>query len=209
MFDAWDTQHRNKIEQLNDTGRVEFEQLDEHADEPRQRHLALPLTVRSRRSTQTTEWPHHLYTDTDGSFPEKLNSWETEVVERMLGTSGFICWVRNRARQGWALALPYDDAAGGWLPMYPDFIFFREARGKVVADIIDPHGLHLDDAPAKARGLAGFAEQHRASFGRLEMFIYDRAADRTKTLDLKKKSVRDRVAGVTTTQHLEDLFDLT
>ena len=209
LFDDWDTQHRDKIEQLNDTGRLEFEQLDEHADEPRQRNFALPLTVRSRRSTKTTEWPHHLYTDTDGTFPESLNTWETDIVERMFDTPGFICWVRNRARQGWALVLPYDDAGGGWLPVYPDFIFFREAGGKVVADIVDPHGLHLDDAPAKARGLARFAEQHRARFGRLEMFIYDRDADRRKTLDLTKKSVRDRVAGVTTTQHLEDLFDLT
>ena len=70
LFDNWDTQHRNKIEQLSDTGRLEFEQLDEHADEPRQRHLALPLTVRSRRSPKTTDWPHHLYTDADRNFPE-------------------------------------------------------------------------------------------------------------------------------------------
>lgn len=209
LFDDWDTQHRNKIEQLSDTGRIEFEQLDEHADEPRQRHLALPLTVRSRRSPKTTDWPHHLYTDADCNFPEDLNSWETDVVERMFTAPGFICWVRNRARQGWALALPYDDANGGWLPAYPDFIFFREAGGKVVADVIDPHGLHLDDATAKARGLARFAEQHRANFGRLKMIIYDKDADQQKTLDLKRKSVRNRVAGVTTTQHLRDLFDLT
>lgn len=209
LFDDWDTQHRDAIEQLNDTGRREFEQLDEHADEPRQRHLALPLTVRSRRSTKTTEWPHHLYTDSDGNFPENLNSWETDVVERMFDTTGFICWVRNRARQGWALAAPYDDGAGGWLPVYPDFMFFREEGGRVVVDIVDPHGLHLDDAPAKARGLARFAESHRTAFGRLELYIYDKDADRRKLLDLKKKSVRDRVAGVTTNQHLEDLFDLT
>ena len=209
LFDDWDTQHRDQIEELNDTGRLEFEQIDEHADEPRQRRLALPLTVRSRRSTKTTEWPHHLYTDTDGTFPENLNRWETDIVERMLGSAGFICWVRNRPRQGWALAFPYDDASGGSLSAYPDFLFFREAEGKVVADIIDPHGLHLDDAPAKARGFAQFAERHRASFGRLEMFIYDRDADQQKTLDIKKTSVRERVAGVTTTQHLEDLFDLT
>ena len=209
LFEDWDTHHRDEIDQLNDPGRTEFELLDEHADEPRQRDLVLPLTVRSRRSTRTTEWPHHLYTDADANYPESLNSWETDVVERMFRTPGFICWVRNRARQVWALTVPYDDAGGGWLPMYPDFIFFREAGGKVVADIVDPHGLHLDDAPAKARGLATFAKRHRTSFGRIEMFIYDRDADRRKALDLTKKSVRDRVAGVTTTQHLEDLFDLT
>jgi len=41
------------------------------------------------------------------------------------------------------------------------------------------------------------------------MIIYDKDADQQKTLDLKKKSVRNRVAGVTTAQHLRDLFDLT
>jgi type III restriction enzyme len=208
LFDEWDAQHRDEIEQLNDTARREFEQLDEHADEPRQRLLVLPMTVRSRRSTKSTDWPRHLYTDPDGQFPENLNSWESDVVERMLGATGFICWVRNKA-QGWALAAPYEDGGGGWLPVYPDFIFFRNVNGKVIADIVDPHGLHLDDAPAKARGLAAFAEKHRSSFGKFELLIYDKDTDRRKTLDLKKRSVRDRVAGVTTTQHLNDLFDLT
>lgn len=209
LFDRWDTEHRDAIDELNDTGRREFEQLDEHADAPRHRTLALPLTVRTRRSAKTTEWPHHLYVDEDGNFPERLNSWETDVVEHMLDAPGFVCWVRNRPRQSWALAAPYEDGAGGWAPVYPDFIFFREHNGAVVADIVDPHGLHLDDAPAKARGLAAFADRHRGQFARLELFIYDKDSDRRKSLDLKRKSVRDRVAGVTTTQHLEDLFDLT
>jgi type III restriction enzyme len=208
IFDQWDNEHRDEIEQLSDTPRREFEQLDEHADEPRRRHLALPLTVRSRRSSKTIDWPHHLYTDAEGVFPDNLNTWEQDVVERMFGAAGFICWIRNRASQGWAVSAPYDDGAGGWLPVYPDFVFFREVNGKVVADIIDPHGTHLDDAPAKARGLAQFAERHRSSFGRLELLIYDKETDRRKTLDLQKASVRTRVAGVTTNQHLEDLFDL-
>ena len=54
------------------------------------------------------------------------------------------------------MALPYDDANGGWLPMSPDFIYFREAGETVVADVIDPHGLH------------------RLSFDRLKMVIYDK-----------------------------------
>ena len=34
LFDDWDTQHRDQIEELNDTGRLEFEQIDEHATSP-------------------------------------------------------------------------------------------------------------------------------------------------------------------------------
>jgi type III restriction enzyme len=35
----------------------------------------------------------------------------------------------------------------------PDFIFFAEQDGKIVADIIDPHGIHLADARCQIAGL--------------------------------------------------------
>ena len=209
LFDEWDSEHRDAIEALNDSDRLEFTQLDEHADDPRQRLLKLPLTVRSRRNAKTTDWPNHLYTGGDAQFPDNLNKWESDVVEQMFLQDGFISWVRNPARQGWALAVPYSDGSGGWLPAYPDFLFFRESGGTVVVDLVDPHGLHFVDAAPKARGLAKFAEKHRTSFGRIEMYMYDKQSDRRKTLDLKKTSVRNRVLGVENSSHLEDLFDLT
>lgn len=208
-FDEWESEHREAIDDLTETQRRDFDRLAEHADEPTPRLLALPLTIRSRRSAKSTDWPGHLFVDDNGQFPEDLNSWEAAEVEQMLDADGFIAWIRNKPSQGWSLAIPYDDDNGGVSPLYPDFLFFRRTNGRVVVDIVDPHGIHLPDAPAKARGLAVYASKHHATFARLELVIYDDKTDRRKALNLKSNATRTRIAGVSTAQHLADLFDLT
>lgn len=208
-FADWLSDHRAAIDALDEAERDDFARLQEHADAPTDRALSLPLTVRARRSDRTTDWPRHLFQDDSGHYPDVLNTWEQDVVEAQLQSTNLVCWLRNRDRQRWALAVPYDDGAGGYAPMYPDFLFFREADGKVVVDLIDPHGLHLDDAPAKARGLAAYADKFAGQFARFEMVVYDKATGRKKLINLKSATTRQRIAGVTTTQHLEDLFDLT
>ena len=45
-------------------------------------------------------------------------------------------------------------------PLYPDFALFRKAKGKIVADILDPHSSSYSDAIPKAEGLAKSAEMH-------------------------------------------------
>ena len=50
----------------------------------------------------------------------------------------------------------------------PYFLFFAEQDGKVVLDLVDPHGLHLADALPKLQGLALYAEQHATAYRRIE-----------------------------------------
>jgi hypothetical protein len=92
--------------------------------------------------------------------------------------------------------------------MYPDFLFFRKSGDGVAVALIDPHGVHLEDAPLKARGLARYAQKYGRHFGRIEIVIYDREDNREHTLNLKSPTTRDEVANVTTHQHLRSLFDL-
>ncbi len=206
-FDDWMNANTDAIDALNESARHEFERLQEHADDPSDRALALPHTVQSRRSDKSIDWPKHLYAE-EGLYPDELNKWETNVVEEQLADNDLVCWVRNKERKSWALTIPYENGNGSYSAMYPDFLFFREVDGEVTVDLIDPHGIHLVDAPAKARGLARYADRHGAVFGRFEMVIYDSDTDRQHTLDLKSATTRRRVAGVTTAQHLADLFDL-
>lgn len=207
-FEEWVAQYQDQIDELPEGERQEFDRLLEHADEPTDRALALPVTVRARRTDRSIDYPRHLYQDDDGNYPETLNEWEGDVVETEIARPWAICWVRNKERQSWALTLPYDTSAGDPAPMYPDFLFFRKQDDKVVVDLIDPHGVHLEDAPAKARGLARYAKKHGHLFARVEMVIYDRQNRRRQTLNLKSVAVRDHVLTVQTHQHLHSLFDL-
>jgi hypothetical protein len=75
----------------------------------------------------------------------------------------------------------------------PDFIFMAMADdGTLVADLVDPHGLHLADALPKLRGLAQYAATHTGAFRRMESVA--EAHGRLRVLDLKKAAVRDAIA---------------
>lgn len=207
-FDDWLGQYQDKVDDLPENARQEFDRLREHADAPTHNALALPLTVRARRSDRSIDYPANLYEDENGVYPERLNEWEKDVVETEIARDGAICWVRNKDRQSWALTIPYETTEGHAAAMYPDFVFFRKSGRKVVVDLIDPHGVHLPDAPAKARGLARYAKTHGSAFNRIEIVIYDRQNNRRKSLNLKSLSVRNHVLAVTSSQHLNALFDL-
>lgn len=65
----------------------------------------------------------------------------------------------------------------------PDFIFFATAAdGNIVADIVDPHGLHLADALPKLLGLADYAQTHANTYRRIESVA--EAMGRLRVLDL-------------------------
>jgi hypothetical protein len=74
----------------------------------------------------------------------------------------------------------------------PDFVFFtRAADGKIVADIVDPHGAHLSDALPKLKALATYAEEHSASVRRVESIAV--LGGVYKVLDLTEANVRSGV----------------
>lgn len=210
LFQDWFARYQDEIDELPEHQRTDFALIREHADDPSAGALALPLTVRSRRNAQSIDYDRSLYQDEDGQFPEKFNEWEKDVVETELArpVEPVICWVRNKPRQDWALTVPYEDAMGTATAMYPDFLFFRKHDNQVVVDLVDPHGVHIPDAPAKARGMAKYARRHGHLFGRFELVIYDKETRRRKTLDLKNVDVRGHVLAVTTTNHLTALFTL-
>lgn len=78
----------------------------------------------------------------------------------------------------------------------PDFIFFAaQADGKVVADIVDPHGLHLADALPKLQGLALYVEMHEKVYRRIESVA--EAKGKLRVLDLTNDTVRKGIAVAT------------
>lgn len=74
-----------------------------------------------------------------------------------------------------------------------DFIFFATLpSGEAVADLVDPHGLHLADALAKLQGLALYAETHANIYRRIESVA--EALGKLRMLDLTNEDVRNAVA---------------
>lgn len=210
MFDDWMAEHADAVDAMDDDERRELDELREHAEEPSKIRIVLSDSVRARRDNRSVDWPHHLYVDHNDVYPERLNEWERDAIEAELARSDtLVCWLRNRPRGRGSLAIPYTKSTGEVAPMYPDFlVFHKTADGRIVTDILDPHGLHLEDAPAKARALAEYAQKHGSAFGRIMMMIYDREHNRRVTLDLRRSDVRSQVRTVSTTAHLQSLFDL-
>lgn len=74
----------------------------------------------------------------------------------------------------------------------PDFLFFAKQGGKVVVDLVDPHGLHLADALPKLQGLALYAETHAACYRR--MVSVAETKGNLRALDLTREEVRKAIA---------------
>jgi len=150
-------------------------------------------------------WDRHLYVDAEGHAPFKLGTWEEKVLRAELDDPAVVGWLRNIDRKQWALLVPYE--LGGELrPLFPDFLFVRKVGEQLVVDLLDPHDPDLADAPAKAHGLAKFAQQHDYAFGRIDLIAEVGGA--LRRLDLKDETMRQRVFEAASPAHLKALFHI-
>ncbi|OIO09665.1 MAG: type III restriction endonuclease subunit R [Elusimicrobia bacterium CG1_02_63_36] len=195
-------QHRVAIKGLPDVRQQEYEDIRAMATEPQEGVLRPPRTRIEGYSYEDENGqiamaplaPLHLMSDENGDFPlTSLNSWEREVVLAELKRPNVRGWYRNPSRAAVdSLGIAYrDDSSGNWRSMHPDFVFFHEVGGKVVASIIDPHGHHLDDAAMKLKALARFSETYGEAFHRIEAL--DKIDGQMKVIDMTSDVVRDSV----------------
>ena len=194
LIDRWREDLSDRIAAVSDAERAELDEFMSPAAAaavPRSGPEEVPeRLVRSKEKTDKC-WAKHLYVERDGQYRAALNSWEQAVIEQEIGDEDVVAWLRNLRGDEWRLAIPYDlnDRAN---LMYPDFIVFRRCDGALVADVVDPHGLHLPDAVAKAHGLADYAETHRGTrLGRVEAVAVVDGEMRRR--DLADQDARDSV----------------
>lgn len=142
----------------------------------------------------------HLLCDAQGLYPAELGTWERKVLEAEMERDGFKFWYRNPNRPSQdSLGISYVDADDSGI-MRPDFVFFAEENGAIVADIIDPHGFHLADALPKLQGLAHYAETHSQTYRRIEAVA--ETGGKLRVLDLTRADVRQAVIGATSAEAL-------
>jgi type III restriction enzyme len=168
--------------------------------------MPVSMSVTVDQPTKALNLPKHLYQDSDGAYPGKLNTWELAVLNDELKRTDIAGWLRNVPRKPWALTVPYEVAQGDYTPVFPDLIVFRKAGNGVVADLLDPHLTEFDDAVPKARGLAAYAEKHGQLFGRIELIQIEKK--RIDRLDLTDPDVRNKVKAVASNEHLRQLYEL-
>jgi len=193
-------EHRVAILELSDARQQEFEDIRAMATDPQMGTLRRPRTrIEGFSIAQGDEVipaelaPWHLMSDEDGQFPlTSLNSWERKVVQAELARSNVCGWYRNPSRAAVdSLGIAYRDHAGNWHSMHPDFVFFHEVKGNIMASIVDPHGHHLDDADIKLNTLADFAEHFGEYFHRIEAVA--EVDGHMKVVDMQNAAVRDAV----------------
>lgn len=205
----WLTQFRVEIKDLSDERQDVYRQIREMSSDPMVVDLARPnswmqaTTIREADGSETLipSFEKHLLSDERGRYPEVLNSWESHVVEIELKRRGNVAWYRNPQRPSQdSLGIVYVESDGAKI-LRPDFVFFAQTdSGAIVADIVDPHSLHLSDALIKLQGLAVYAEHHGSHFRRIES-VASIGKD-FRVLDLKDPSVRVAVAAAVSARDL-------
>lgn len=197
----WLTDTRVDRKNLSDEKQAEYDRIEAMSVKPERIDLVTPKTAYAEtkvREADGTERPlptsnTHIMVSGMGMYPVNLNLWERQVLQTESARASFVGWYRNPDRAvKESLAIAYLDGSEKWKALRPDFLFFaRGTGGKIVTDIVDPHGHHLADALPKLRGLADFTEQYGREFRRIESIA--ETDGRLRVLDLTKDRVREAI----------------
>lgn len=199
MADVWFAKYRDPIKGLPHDRQDSYRQIVALSTEPQDVDLAQPVSrfeptkAREQNGVETDipSFKDHLLCDEHGLYPAELNPWERKVLAAESKRTGFRFWYRNPNRPSQdSLGIAYTDTDITKI-VRPDFIFFGEVNGKIVADIVDPHGIHLVDALPKLQGLARYAETHPDVFRRVEAIA--EVGGRLRVLNLIHADVRKAV----------------
>jgi type III restriction enzyme len=199
LSDAWFAKYRKQIKQLPDDRQEAYRQIAALSTEPQDVDLARtvsrfePTKVREVDGSETDipTYKQHLLCDEEGLYSAELGRPEQKVLEAEMRRKGFNFWYRNPDRPSQdSLGISYVEGDDTKI-VRPDFIFFAEQDGQIVADIVDPHGFHLADALPKLKGLAHYAETHSQIYRRIEAVA--ETGDKLRVLDLTRAEVRQAV----------------
>lgn len=209
LANEWLEEFRPRIKKLSDERQDVYRQIREMSAEPLDVDLAVPkswlqATIELKPNGKEEKLPHypkHLLCDEEGNFPFDHNSWEEKVITTELKNPELVGWYRNPSRASQeSLGITYEDGGETYV-LRPDFIFFyKQANGKVVADIIDPHGDYLGDALEKIKGTAKYVTNNTKAFRRV--LVCSEIDREMVSVDLAEKEVREAVVQMSSIQEV-------
>lgn len=203
LANAWLAKYSNHIKKLTDDRKEAYRQIIEMSTDPQDIDLVKPeakfeptMARENDREIKLPTYKNHLLCDENGEYPAELNNWEKDILETETKRKGFSFWYRNPQQPGQSsLGIAYKDGEE-YKIIRPDFIFFSvQEKGKVVTDIVDPHGIHLADALPKLKGLAVYAVAHTKTYRRIESVADIKG--KLRVLDLTREDVRKAIASAT------------
>lgn len=208
LSDLWFAEYRESIKELSDDRQEAYRQIVALSTEPQDVDLARPTSrfeptnAREKDGSETDipTYKQHLLCDEHSLYPTELKTWEKAVLTAEMERDSFKFWYRNPDRPSQdSLGISYTECNDMKI-VRPDFIFFAEQGGEVVADIIDPHSFHLADALPKLQGLARYAETHSQIYRRIEAVA--ETGGKLRVLDLTRANVRQAVMEATSAEAL-------
>ena len=123
--------------------------------------------------------------------------------------SDFVCWLRNKERQSWAMCLPYE-MDNITQRTYPDFVIIRkDDELGYVMDLLEPHNPDFKDNLGKAKAFAQYAIDE-PRIGRIQLIRESKDAagqKRFKRLDMARGVIRNKVLAAINTDELDHIFD--
>ncbi|MDP1707549.1 MAG: DEAD/DEAH box helicase family protein [Gammaproteobacteria bacterium] len=197
---AWLEKYSAVIKGLSHDRQESYRQIREMSTEPQDVDLVKPEAKFELTKARVNDieaalptYKSHLLCDVQGNYPAELNTWEVEVIKNEMKRKDFSFWYRNPQQPGQSsLGIAYLSGEQYGI-LRPDFIFFAtQADGTLVADIVDPHSLHLADALPKLQGLALYAEAHAKVYRRIVSVA--EALGKLRVLDLTNEDVRKGIA---------------
>jgi len=206
-FDALYDQHKKAIYKLKEQRRVNYEKLRLATAKPNEVPWHLPLSIDFTRLPTDPLWERHLYVEGNGQFRAELGSWEAGVLNEELAKTEVVGWLRNLDRKPWSLEIPYE-TGGDVRPMFPDLVVVRKVGSEFVSDVLEPHDPSLRDNFEKAVGLAKFAEEHGALFGRIQLIRKQTSAggERFVRLEINQTAIIKKLLVITSNPQLDGLF---
>jgi len=169
----------------------------------------LPSTISMPHDVNGKEYSDHLFVnETTGTATIKLDGWEEGVLREEQQRKDFVCWLRNRQRASWSLAIPYDNELNETKSFFPDFLIVRHNEDGYIVDILEPHDPNQRDNIGKAKGFANYAKENQIS-GRLQLIREKKIfGQRIFTrLDMSKAEICDRVCRANSNGELDSIFD--
>jgi type III restriction enzyme len=213
MFHELDDEYRKYIVVSNERIQNEYNEITASNDPISRHSFILPESVQGIASQDGKLYSNHLYADEEGFARIKLDSaWESSLIEEESRREDFVCWLRNQARQKWALCLPYQ-MNGEIKAFYPDFLIVRrdyKSPFGYVVDVLEPHSAAFTDNLAKAQALAKYAEKE-FHLGRIQLVRESQGLGGVKKflrLDLNKGEVRKKVIAAINDEELCHIFDM-
>lgn len=181
--------HNKNKGRLSDAEQANWDSIVGDVQNWVERNLVIPSGSAGQNNT-CKAYKKHVISSANGLAYLKLKPIEDYVVSREISDPYNIAWYRNPEHvSSSSFAIPYEVSEGQYKNFLPDFIFFERTNdGKIIRNIVDPHGEWIGDSIPRLKGYIKYLEDHGDDFAKV-LVITDVNKDSYRYLDLKNPDV--------------------